>query len=1194
MELTMFFKILIFNLKYQSRQVTFYAAALLFFALGILSSQANFGGIDVHVNSPYAIAYFQSLLSLFLLFPLTLFVVNLALRDSTYKMEELVFSTPVTRFNYLGGIFTALLLSNFIILILAALGMYLGSFLVEAGRLGPVNIGNYLRPLIIFGVPNILFSSSVLFAVAILSRNTLATYVSGVSIYILYMVASILGNSPLMASATLTGSETKLLPVLMDPYGLVGYLGMVKNWIPMEKNSLSLSVGGNFLINRVFWLTISALIFTFVYRIFEFRVLTGSSKKERTSTLESETLSVYRPMPVYPQSRRAQLQAFTSATYLEVISNLKSIPLLLLMLLWIFLVGIELTETILHGVFDTVYYPTTGFITTIIHAPLTKIGIFIVIFYGAEMVTREKAVNINEIVDALPLPSSIIYFSKFVTLIILIMLFIVAAIVTGIFVQALNGYFRFEMDIYLSLFYYGLYPLALVAVVALFITAVIPNKYIAMLLTGVWFLFTMKKTSFGPEHPLLRYAMAPNLVYSDMSGFGQPAGSFHWLMIFWTGVAGILVLATWRLWPRGTDNGLRFRLESFFKDWKSGHVIAGITCLAIVLGSGASVFYQTNVLNVYRTQNEQTRLRAEYEKKYKSFVSMSTPVITDVRTRVDLYPTEARYRIEGRYTIQNQTNEPLTDFLIGVHHEVTRSEITFKNTILLHYDDTYHYYQFRAERPMLPGEKRELKFLIDMRKSGFQPVNYENSVVKNGSYIELEKFVPFFGYNADFELNDRIKRGKMGLPQQSGSADLEGDFQRTYQWINFETIISSEANQTVVTIGTLQKQWRENGRDYFHYKTERPVPFMFACTSAEFARKQETVGDVALEIYYHPEHSANVVGLLEAAKQSLDIFEDEFGPYQYKQLVIAEIPNYPGAATAYPNLLFFREKYGFLGNVSDTSKINFVAHMLAHELSHQWWAGQLEPADVEGGKVLTETLAQYSEILMFEKTFGRNHLRQYLGNELKAYLTGRSYSLTESPLYRSGGREQTHIYYQKGSLVMYALKELLGEEKLNTAVRNLLKAHAWPGEQATTHDLLSALYAVANNDQSALIDDWMKKIVFYDLRIESAQYKILPDGRYEVSMLVNTTKSELRGDREVIPMIMNESIDIGIFSDHPDAPDFQQHLILLEKHLFTQERTRLSFIVERKPGAVCIDPFSYLIDQNVTDNVFIPDSQIEN
>lgn len=103
----------------------------------------------------------------------------------------------------------------------------------------------------------------------------------------------------------------------------------------------------------------------------------------------------------------------------------------------------------------------------------------------------------------------------------------------------------------------------------------------------------------------------------------------------------------------------------------------------------------------------------------------------------------------------------------------------------------------------------------------------------------------------------------------------------------------------------------------------------------------------------------------------------------------------------------------------------------------------------------------------------------------------------------------------------------------------------------------------------------------------------LMDGM-RISMVVYTKKTELGENREVIPMKMNEFIDIGIFSDHPDAPEFQQNLILLKKHLFTQERTRLSFIVERKPGAVCIDPLTYFIDQNVTDNVFIPYSQTEN
>ncbi len=58
---------------------------------------------------------------------------------------------------------------------------------------------------------------------------------------------------------------------------------------------------------------------------------------------------------------------------------------------------------------------------------------------------------------------------------------------------------------------------------------------------------------------------------------------------------------------------------------------------------------------------------------------------------------------------------------------------------------------------------------------------------------------------------------------------------RHADWITFEATVSTSPDQVALAPGDLQREWSENGRRYFHYRTSgRVVPF-FAFLSALFA-----------------------------------------------------------------------------------------------------------------------------------------------------------------------------------------------------------------------------------------------------------------------------------------------------------------------------------------------------------------------
>ncbi len=101
-------------------------------------------------------------------------------------------------------------------------------------------------------------------------------------------------------------------------------------------------------------------------------------------------------------------------------------------------------------------------------------------------------------------------------------------------------------------------------------------------------------------------------------------------------------------------------------------------------------------------------------------------------------------------------------------------------------------------------------------------------------------------------------------------------------------------------------------------------------------------------------------------------------------------------------------------------------------------------ADMQGGTMLSETLAQYSALMVMKQLYGEDKIRRFLKFELDRYLRGRGGEVVEElPLARV--ENQPYIHYRKGSLVMYLLQDRLGEEAVNRALRTILEKYKFKG-----------------------------------------------------------------------------------------------------------------------------------------------------
>ena len=1172
--------IVAFEWRYHTRQISFAAAVLMFVAFGFAVTATGFGPDNVHIDSPYSIAQSIGMLSLLSVFVLAVFCANAVVRDRETQMEEIVYTTSVEKLPFLLGRFTGSFLAAFTAFSASVLGMFLARFMPwqDAGRLGAANPLPYFWALLVIALPNLLFAAAILFTFSTITRSVLASYAGSVLVYVLYFAAAAATNSPLMAASAAGASEGGAsLAALLDPFALSAFFEQTQHWTPAERNTRLLALSGNFLLNRLLWISAAFALFGAVYRFFSFRVVSESRKPAKAMAAEAPVATThYRPVPTSAEPV-TQWSAYLSATAMEIRTFVLSRPMLAMTLLWVALAVFELISEISGGEYGSATYPAAGVVFSVIDLPLSLLTTILLIYTSAEMVWRERTLRVSEILHATPAANAVFVASKCTALAALVGVMTATGYLAGALLQLSKGW-PVAPGLLLSFAWFSAAPLVLFAVAAVVVQTLSPHKYLGMLLVLLLAMLIHRGEIAGLEHPLLRFANAPAVGWSDLNGFGRAAG-FQWLMLYWAAAAGLCLLLAIALWRHGAG-GLRTLGRILRRTSGAGRLTAA-TLLVLFLATGAFIFYNTNVLNAHETSSERLDWRTDYEKQYHSFAALPQPRVRRISAAVDLFPEEGRYRVRGEYVLANDSATPIDTVLVGVRRDADAAKIALDTAKQSAHDGRFAQHVFRLAPALAPGAQTTLRFDVTYENRGFESSDPDYTIAANGSYIPSDRAFPMIGYRESYEIRDPHVRRRRGLPARPAPEEsrelLQHDDLPSAEWVAFDVTVSTPRDQVAVAPGRLVGQWEREGRRGFHFRSDAPIPRQFIIASARYAVARETHRGVSVEIYHHPAHTQNVARMMRAAAESLAYYEQHFAPYPHRHLRIAEVgAHFPGfSGFAQPGVVFLGENRGFLIDARDPRRLDLVHRRVSHEIAHQWFGYTLVPADAPGASILTESLTKYAELMVMEKTYGRERVGESLAYELDRYLKGRTgESGAEPPLTRAGN--QPYLFYRKGAMVMYALKDLLGEATVNTALRNLLREQGGPDRKPTIAHFLQHLRAVAPTQHHALIDEWLTDVILYDLKLTSATSRRLADGRHEVTLRITAAKHRIRETAEE-PLAFAEALEVGLF-----APDGKP--LYLAKHALRDGAQDVVVVVEKEPLSAAIDPYLCRIDRNAFDN----------
>jgi ABC-2 type transport system permease protein len=1191
-----FLEIVRFEIDYRLRRpytwilgAVFVAVACLM-AMGMLVSEAKNAG-DLHANAPSLVGMATVLVSMLGLVISAALFSEAALRDHDTRMFSLFATSPLTKTQYLAGRFVGTLLVNvlFVSIVPILLMLLMRPPLVKAELLGPFRAASYVQPALVLLLPNVLFTGALLFAVGVLTRRTLAVFATAAFVFLGGMML----EEYIEGERGLAG-----LAALSDPLGFVALSENWEFWTSHEKNTRPLNVDAWLLWNRLLWAGAAAAILLFTRWRFRTNVTSARRKGLREDRVDVS------PVRVSPRSfntsfdRRArirQLVATAGESARELLFSRDFAVIAVLQTIMVLALG---TETISDD-FRTPFWPLTQFITEYLVSFFPALTMaLLTTFYAGEVVHRERSVRIAEIADVTPVPDWIVYAGKFASLGLVLVTLQAVLMASALIAQLAEGYFHLEIDLYLRiLFGLKLADYLLLAALAMLVHVVVDNKYLGHVVVVILHLFTMFATRFGLHHNLLVYGRAPAWTYSDISQFGPFLEPVLWFKLYWGGWALLFAVIAGLLWIRGRDRGVRARLRLARQRFGRRAAVATALGALIVIGAGGFIFYNTNVLAGYRTPFQAAEQRAEYERRYGKFENAPQPAVTGTKLHVEIYPERRVVDVRGTYTLVNNTAAPIRTIHLFLSPEVETRRLSFdRESRVVIADDSLGHRTVELAEALERGQSLRMTFDVRFVPRGFPNSHPNTSVVRNGTYFDHDgggpvnhrRWLPLVGYQASRELSLAQVRREHGLPPRPLATSLRDSSSvedaAAPETITFEAVIGTSPEQTVVAPGTLLRSWNDpsagsGGRRYFHYATGRPVRNAFAIFSARYAVHRETWNGLAIELFYHPTHTFNVERFARAVRASLDYYTKTFGPYAHRQIRIAEFPRYDNLAHAYPGTIAQAEATGWLTKVDQARDVDLASMTVAREVARQWWGFQVMPAAVEGGPAVSEVLAQYSALMVIEKLYGMDMVDRFLWNTRVEYLNQRSKANhPEVPLLDV--TNHANVVDNKGSLVMYALRQYVGEEPLNAALRRLVATHGSGGPPfATSRDLYRELQGATPPEYHYLLTDFLETITLWNLRTTAVAAEPAGNGAWRVTLDVEAQKFRADGSGKETEVPMHDFVEIGVYGNATADP------LYLQKHRIRSGRQRISVVVKGIPARAGVDPQLLLIDRNWSDNL---------
>jgi ABC-2 type transport system permease protein len=1212
----MFKEIFRFEIKYRLRKPDTWLFFLFFFIASAIPFCTERGGRShVFVNSPQQITDFFTGMGLIMMVVSGSVMSGALYRDIEFNVYGYYLTQPITRAGYFWGRF----LGSFLFVLIIGSSMLWGAMAgpyvgLRFGWIGPDLVGpfywvNYLQPFFGYAVPNLFLTSAIFYALVAFTRNTRSLYAGSVLLFFSYM----------MSLFVLKDISNKVWVYLLDPFAIDAERLFTSACSPQEMNSSLVAITGWMLVNRILWSIVGiAMVFGTWSRFSFTRFFRG---KEVKGVAIGETVKIGPPAEYLPASSADFTHGYRRGITLSLIKiELRNIfrdnYFRLIMLVAIgYMVFTFWTVSWTYGVSN---FRRTAQILNYYEHDFRFFPFLIILFYTGEALHRERQSRFAAINDSLPPADRVFFGSKLTALLLLALLIAVLPMLIGVGVQLAKGFQHFDISVYLEYCFGIAFPRYVEIVLLCFFGHSLINNKFAAHAAGiiVWWILWLSNNGAVFNYNLLLYSYTPNYTISEVNGIGPTTKPVFWFTLYWLFDGGLLILLAALLFPRGVLSSFRDRMRLAGGRFSTGSKVLAALLFLGLLWTGIYNYYQVSYRGTYLLPGEAIQRRVQFERQLKQYEHDPLPTIIRYRLFTDIFPSELRTATRAEFTIVNRTGRPINRLLLDggelADYQLSCNgkpmafsyPLIFPRAKLSPFKpagDTSANRLYVFSKPLAPGDTALLELHSTRKMVGFENRFEPGAVLHNGT--AFNGGLPDLGYDRNDELWDERLRKENGLPKKEDElppqTNAEGRSSilfnaSTNGLTGFEATISTAADQVAIAPGRLQKTWMENGRRYFHYVLDSPQTYMlFPVFSGRYSILRDSAvlpggRTIPIELYYNPAQAANLTRFMSSCKDGLTYYNATFGPYQFGELRFLETSNYTDWSATYPGGIAFAEWFGWDAAFNSPDQVDYCYFYTAYQLAHQWWMFQVAPSHTQGAYNIEDGLSRYSALLVYEKKRGKDAVQALQRFVMDDYRQQHRYSFgQEQPLV---GSRDYYVRDFKAGAILYGLKDLIGEDTLNAAIREFRDTYAYRDRPpfAGSNDLYSYIKRkVPDSLQYYLTDSW-EKITIYDNKIIAASaVPINNGGSYKVHLLVRAGKLYTNDAGTDVPATqMNDYIDIGIFgsTSRDNGGRSQSNPLYIKKYKLTAGEHAFDIIVNGKPISVGIDPYEILIDTNPDDN----------
>ncbi|BFM44348.1 M1 family metallopeptidase [Flavobacterium sp. CFS9] len=408
-----------------------------------------------------------------------------------------------------------------------------------------------------------------------------------------------------------------------------------------------------------------------------------------------------------------------------------------------------------------------------------------------------------------------------------------------------------------------------------------------------------------------------------------------------------------------------------------------------------------------------------------------------------------------------------------------------------------HFYDTDSLRLDAKGMDFKTIAIVDGKKTIPLKYTYDNeqlSIILNRKYKSTEKYTIFIDYTAK---PDELKvKGSLAITDAKGlyfiNPDGKGD-KPVQIWTQGETEASSawfptidkpnqkttseiamtvDAKYTSLSNGKLISQKdNKNGTRTDTWKMDLPhSPYLFMMAVGDFKIYKDSYNGQEVSYYLEPKYAPYAKQIFGKTPDMMKFYGKMLGveyPWgKYAQIVARDYVS--GAmentsATLHGEHVQKTERELLDDNQEST---------IAHELFHQWF-GDYVTAESWSNLTMNESFATFGEVLWHGHDEGQDaedrSRYEKLQNCLRSSKDGVSPPLAR---FHYGNKEDMfdNISYSKGSIILYALKNQMGDEAFFKSLNKYLTTNAF--KTGESHQLRLAMEEVTGKDWSPYFNQW--------------------------------------------------------------------------------------------------------------------------